>query len=191
MLKTCVLVTSILLSSISVHAQAPFYQGKTITIVQGRDPGGTGDLRVRALVPFLQKHIPGSPTIIMEFMPGGGSRKAANHVFRSARPDGLTIGNLSAGMVSLAILGESGGSTTSTSSTTWARPTALIIPSLSPAATPAGILSTNCALPLELKSADSLSASPPTTKAGCSATCWDSKSRCSSPPSAAPSSIRR
>jgi len=90
------------------YGQAPFFQGKTITIVQGRDPGGTGDLRVRALVPFLQKNIPGSPTILMEFMPGGGSRKAANHVFRSARADGLTIGNLSAGMVSLAILGESG-----------------------------------------------------------------------------------
>ena len=89
-------------------AQTSFFQGKTITIVQGRDPGGTGDLRVRALVPFLQKYIPGNPTIVMEFMPGGGSRKAANHVFRSARPDGLTIGNLSSGMVSLAILGESG-----------------------------------------------------------------------------------
>jgi tripartite-type tricarboxylate transporter receptor subunit TctC len=89
-------------------AQTPFFQGKTISIVQGRDPGGTGDLRVRALVPFLQKYIPGNPTIVMEFMPGGGSRKAANHVFRSARPDGLTIGNLSSGMVSLAILGESG-----------------------------------------------------------------------------------
>src|SRR5688500_4147248 len=82
-------------------AQTSFFQGKTITIVQGRDPGGTGDLRVRALVPFLQKYIPGNPTIVMEFMPGGGSRKAANHVFRSARPDGLTIGNLSSGMVSL------------------------------------------------------------------------------------------
>jgi tripartite-type tricarboxylate transporter receptor subunit TctC len=90
------------------YSQASFFQGKTITIVQGRDPGGTGDLRVRALVPFLQKYIPGSPTIIMEFMPGGGSRKAANHVFRSSRPDGLTIGNFSSAMVSLAILGESG-----------------------------------------------------------------------------------
>lgn len=95
-------------SSAPALAQTPFYQGKTITIVQGRDPGGTGDLRVRALVPFLQKYIPGSPQIIMEFMPGGGSRKAANHVYRSAKPDGLTLGNLSSGMVSLAILGESG-----------------------------------------------------------------------------------
>ena len=90
------------------HSQSPYFQGKTLTIVHGRDPGGTGDLRVRALIPLLQKYIPGNPTIINEYMPGGGSRKAANHIFRSARPDGLTIGNLSAGMVSLAVLGESG-----------------------------------------------------------------------------------
>ncbi|MBI4524032.1 MAG: hypothetical protein HY695_09505 [Deltaproteobacteria bacterium] len=91
-----------------VFSQASFYQGKTITIIQGRDAGGTGDLRVRALVPLLQKYLPGNPTIVMEYMPGGGSRKAANHIYRTARPDGLTIGNLSAGMVSLAVLGEAG-----------------------------------------------------------------------------------
>ena len=100
-------LTGILFSA-SAAAQTSFFQGKTITIIQGRDAGGTGDLRVRALVPFLQKYIPGNPTILMEFMPGGGSRKAANHVFRSSRPDGLTIGNFSSAMVSLAILGESG-----------------------------------------------------------------------------------
>ena len=38
-----------------VYSQTPFYQGKTITIIQGRDPGGTGDMRVRAMIPFLQK----------------------------------------------------------------------------------------------------------------------------------------
>ena len=92
----------------TVFSQGDFYRGKTITIVQGRDPGGTGDLRVRAMMPFLQKYIPGNPTIINEFMPGGGGRKAANHVFRSVRPDGLTIGNAGASLVSLAILGESG-----------------------------------------------------------------------------------
>lgn len=91
-----------------VYSQSDFFRGKTITIVQGRDPGGTGDLRVRAMLPFLQKHIPGNPTIVNEFMPGGGGRKAANHVFRSARPDGLTIGNAGASLISLAILGESG-----------------------------------------------------------------------------------
>ena len=95
-------------SPAAVFSQSDFYRGKTITIIQGRDPGGTGDLRVRAMMPFLQKYIPGNPTIINEFMPGGGGRKAANHVFKSARPDGLTIGNVGSSMVSLAILGESG-----------------------------------------------------------------------------------
>jgi tripartite-type tricarboxylate transporter receptor subunit TctC len=88
--------------------QTPFYQGKTVTIIQGRDPGGTGDMRVKAMLPFLQKYIPGNPTIVSEFMPGGGSRKAANHVYKSARPDGLTIGNLGLGMISSALLGETG-----------------------------------------------------------------------------------
>jgi hypothetical protein len=41
-------------------------------------------------------------------MPGGGGRKAANHVYRSARPDGLMIGNPGLGMVSAAVLGETG-----------------------------------------------------------------------------------
>jgi tripartite-type tricarboxylate transporter receptor subunit TctC len=88
--------------------QASFFQGKTVVVVQGRDPGGTGDLRVKALFPFLHKYIPGNPNIVSEYMPGGGSRKAANHIYRTARPDGLTIGNFSSAMVSLAILGESG-----------------------------------------------------------------------------------
>jgi tripartite-type tricarboxylate transporter receptor subunit TctC len=92
----------------AVYAQESLFKGKTITIVQGRDPGGTGDMRVRAMMPFLQKHIPGNPTIINEYMPGGGSRTAANHIYQSARPDGLTIGNMSSGMVSVAILGEKG-----------------------------------------------------------------------------------
>ncbi len=89
-------------------SQADFYRGKTITMIQGRDPGGTGDLRVKAIMAFLQKHIPSNPTVISEYMAGGGGRKAANHIFRSARPDGLTIGNAGASMVQLEILGESG-----------------------------------------------------------------------------------
>jgi tripartite-type tricarboxylate transporter receptor subunit TctC len=88
--------------------QAPFYAGKTITIIQARAAGGTGDLRVRAQAPFLRKYIPGNPTIILEFMPGAGGRKAANHVYRTARPDGLTIGAMTPGFVPSAVLGDTG-----------------------------------------------------------------------------------
>jgi tripartite-type tricarboxylate transporter receptor subunit TctC len=108
MLKLFALITYTLFLLTSAFAQAPYYQGKTVTIVHGRDPGGTGDMRVRAMIPFLQKYIPGNPNIVNEYMPGGGGRKAANHVYRSARPDGLMIGNPGLGMVAAAVLGESG-----------------------------------------------------------------------------------
>ena len=89
-------------------AQTAYYKGKTITMVQGRAPGGQGDIRVRALLPILQKNLPGNPTIVSEYMDGGGGRKAANHLFRVARPDGFIIGNIGEGFVSSAVLGESG-----------------------------------------------------------------------------------
>jgi tripartite-type tricarboxylate transporter receptor subunit TctC len=89
-------------------SQAPFYQGKTITVVQIVGAGGTGDLRRKALFPYLQKYIPGNPTIVSDYMPGGGGRKAANYVYRNARPDGLTIGGMSASLVTNAVL-DTGG----------------------------------------------------------------------------------
>src|SRR5262245_54468699 len=102
------LLTQLVLLPDFLYAQSDFYRGKTIRIVHGRDAGGSGDLRVKALVPFLQKYIPGNPTIVHEFMPGGGGRKAGNYIFGSATPDGLTIGNAGSGMVSSAVLGETG-----------------------------------------------------------------------------------
>jgi tripartite-type tricarboxylate transporter receptor subunit TctC len=110
MSKTFIFILTLIawLFTTAVSAQSPFYQGKTITIIQGRDPGGTGDLRVRALFPFLQKYSPGNPTLVSEYMPGGGGRKAANHIFNSARPDGLTLANPGVAMISSAVLGDSG-----------------------------------------------------------------------------------
>ena len=83
------------------------YKGKTITVIEGRSPGGVGDLRTKAILPFLQKYIPGNPTIIPEYMPGGGGRQAANYVYR-AKAEGLTIGASSPGVLASAILGEPG-----------------------------------------------------------------------------------
>ena len=96
------------LSPSAALAQAPFYQGKTITVIVSSDAGGTSDIRVKSLMPYLQKNIPGNPTIVVEYMPGGGGRKAANHVFRTVRPDGLTIGSMGTTLLAAAIQGESG-----------------------------------------------------------------------------------
>lgn len=89
-------------------SQAPFYQGKTITIIRGSDPGGVGEMRTRVVANYLKKHVPGNPTVVIEFMPGAGGTKAANHLYRGARTDGLVVGSAPSGMISSAILGEKG-----------------------------------------------------------------------------------
>jgi tripartite-type tricarboxylate transporter receptor subunit TctC len=85
-------------------AQADFYRGKLITLIQDSTPGGVGQLRTQALLPVLQKHIPGEPRIVMQFMPGAGGRTAANHLYNTSARDGLTIGRVSSGLVTSAIL---------------------------------------------------------------------------------------
>jgi hypothetical protein len=89
-------------------AQAPFYQGKTITLIVGAGPGGMGDLRAKALASVLAKQIPGNPTITFQYMAGGGGRRAANHLYTNTRPDGLTLFRISSSIVPYAVLGEPG-----------------------------------------------------------------------------------
>ncbi|MBI4527988.1 MAG: hypothetical protein HY695_29690 [Deltaproteobacteria bacterium] len=102
------LVLPLLLVSQEVQAQADFFKGKTLTLVYGSTPGGIGDMRVRALVPFIRKHMPGEPGIVLEFMPGGAGRKAANYIYGVARPDGLTLGGAPGSFIASAILAEPG-----------------------------------------------------------------------------------
>src|SRR5262247_4495516 len=89
-------------------SQADFYKGKTIKIIRGGGPGGSGEFQTRALVRFLEKYIPGKPHVMVEFIEGAAGRKAANVIFSSTRPDGLTIGSIGAGLVVGPILGLPG-----------------------------------------------------------------------------------
>jgi tripartite-type tricarboxylate transporter receptor subunit TctC len=77
--------------SFSAHAQAPFYQGKTIRVIVGTPPGNLYDLWARLIVDHLGKHVPGNPSFVVQNMPGAGHVVAANHLFTVAKPDGLTI----------------------------------------------------------------------------------------------------
>ena len=58
--------------------------------------------------PFLAEIYSRKPQLRQRVYAGGGGRKAANHIYRSSRPDGLSIANPGVGMVSAAVLGESG-----------------------------------------------------------------------------------
>ncbi|MGB7947279.1 MAG: hypothetical protein WCH75_06325 [Candidatus Binatia bacterium] len=108
LMRNIAVVAFFLVSAGLAFAQTPFYQGKTITILQGTSPGGSSDMLTRSMMPFLQKHIPGNPTIVSEYMPGGGGIKAANHIFKNTKPDGLTIGRIGGALVTNAVLGEKG-----------------------------------------------------------------------------------
>jgi len=89
-------------------AQTPFYKDKTITVLAATNAGGTADMRIRAVTGVLPKHIPGNPTLVVEYLPGGGGRNAANQLYRTASPDGLTMGAMLSSMVPAAVVGETG-----------------------------------------------------------------------------------
>src|SRR6266498_500307 len=74
------------------HAQAPYYQGKTVTIIVGTGAGDLYDLYARAIALFMGKYLPGNPGIIVQNMPGAGHMIAANYIYTVAKPDGLTLG---------------------------------------------------------------------------------------------------
>jgi tripartite-type tricarboxylate transporter receptor subunit TctC len=84
--------TVLFLLSSGAHAQAPFYQRKTITIVVGYLAGDGYDIWARLLAAHLARHIPGEPNIIVQNQPGAGSLIAANSIYNVAKPDGLTLG---------------------------------------------------------------------------------------------------
>jgi tripartite-type tricarboxylate transporter receptor subunit TctC len=104
----CLIISLTLALAGHASAQADFYKGKTIKIVRGGGPGGSGEFQTRALVKFLEKYIPGKPHIIVEFIEGAAGRKAANVIFSTTKPDGLTIGSIGAGLVVGPILGLPG-----------------------------------------------------------------------------------
>ncbi len=89
------------------EAQAGYYTGKTIKILEGRRPGGTGSLRTTSTVKHLKKHL-GFGAAVFQYIPGAGGTAAANQIANKARRDGFTLGNSSSGIFSRSILGARG-----------------------------------------------------------------------------------
>jgi tripartite-type tricarboxylate transporter receptor subunit TctC len=103
------LAIAVLLPAPTTAATAEdFYKGKTVRIVVGFSAGGGFDTYARAITRQMGKHIPGQPAILVENMTGAGSLIAANHVFKVAKPDGLTIGHFIGGLFLGQVLGQAG-----------------------------------------------------------------------------------
>jgi len=94
MRKLYLSLTIILAWFVDAHAQAPFYQGKTITVIVGYLAGDGYDIWARLLAGHLGRHIPGTPNMIVQNMPGAGSMIAANQLYNVSKPDGLTMASV-------------------------------------------------------------------------------------------------
>src|SRR3990167_7249096 len=85
-----------------------FFEGKTLRIIVGFGAGGGFDTYARLISRHMGKHIPGNPTLIVDNMPGAGSLIAANHLYKVARPDGLTVAHFNGSLALGQVLGQAG-----------------------------------------------------------------------------------
>ena len=74
---------------------ADFYKGKTVTLLVAFGAGGGFGLYSRLLAEHMSAHIPGKPSIQLQFMPGAGGLKAANYFYNVSPRDGSVMAILS------------------------------------------------------------------------------------------------
>ena len=77
---------------VDVKAIEDFYKGKTVRVIVATTAGSAFDAWGRLIARHMPKHLPGSPTMIVENMPGAGQLIGANFLYNIAPKDGTTIG---------------------------------------------------------------------------------------------------
>ena len=86
--------------------QAQEFSARTVSIVVGFAPGGGYDVYGRLLGRHLGKHLPGSPTVVVQNMPGGGSLNLANVTANTASADGSHIALINSAAALEPVLGN-------------------------------------------------------------------------------------
>jgi tripartite-type tricarboxylate transporter receptor subunit TctC len=91
--RNCLLAAALLaLFGGAARAAEPVsFAGKTVTMIIGFSAGGGTDLAGRLLASNIGKHLPGSPTVIVQNVPGAEGMTAMNYFANQAKPDGLTL----------------------------------------------------------------------------------------------------
>lgn len=105
---TLSLLTGLIVSS-STNAQqsvASFYKGRTIDFRIGFSPGGGYDSYARLVARYMADHIPGHPTIVLQYMPGGGGRIVGRYLYQAAPKDGTVIATADQSLVLQQALGD-------------------------------------------------------------------------------------
>jgi tripartite-type tricarboxylate transporter receptor subunit TctC len=71
--------------------QAVDFSGETIEWIIPLSEGGGTDVWARFFAPYLSKHLPGQPDVVIRNVPGGGSITGTNDYAARGEPDGLSL----------------------------------------------------------------------------------------------------
>ena len=89
------------------QAQAPVtFAGQTIEWIIPFAEAGGSDVWARFVAPYLARHLPGRPSVVIRNIPGGGSITGANEFAARSRPDGLSFFGASASTQLPFLLGD-------------------------------------------------------------------------------------
>jgi tripartite-type tricarboxylate transporter receptor subunit TctC len=69
-----------------------FYAGKQLKLVNFGGAAGSYAIYTRIFAKHVGRHIPGNPTVVVDFMGGGGGLKGQNFLANAAPRDGLFVG---------------------------------------------------------------------------------------------------
>jgi tripartite-type tricarboxylate transporter receptor subunit TctC len=104
----CFMAASISLTPQTAQSKE-YYEGRTISLLVSSDPSGGYDTYTRLLAPYIQKYIPGKPTMVVQNMPGAGGLRVMQYMYAVAEKDGTKIGNVRATNALDSILNLRGG----------------------------------------------------------------------------------
>ena len=91
------------LASVLCLALPALAAAETLTLQVGYGPGGSYDEAARLLADHIGRHLPGTPTAVVENVPGAGSLKLAKMIMQSPVTDGSTIATVSSALALLPV----------------------------------------------------------------------------------------
>ena len=92
------------------HAETPaeFYKGKTISMIIGYPPGGAYDIYARLISLYMEKHVPGNPSVVAKNRPGAASLTSVNELYAANPKDGTYIATFARSVAMDRLLGRQG-----------------------------------------------------------------------------------
>lgn len=101
-MRTLSIISAFLISlagSATAQDVETFYRGKTVRVVVGFSSGGGYDQYGRLLAKHITRHIPGTPTVVVQNMPGAASLKSLQYLDSGAPTDGTTMVTFNPGLI--------------------------------------------------------------------------------------------